>query len=90
MDIDLWYNNTNISKLYILSAVDLVTLMLISVSDFEKIVSNVGLKICRLIRMYWYNDFCLAMWYLHIITAKYQFPSYFMILCGQYSNILIF
>ena len=52
MDIDLWYNNTNISKLYILSTVDMETLRLISVSDFEKIVSNVGLEICRLIRMY--------------------------------------
>ena len=52
MDIDLWYNNTNISKPYILSAFDMETLMLISVSDFEKIVSNVGLEICRLIRMY--------------------------------------
>ena len=28
------------------------TLRLISVSDFEKIVSNVGLDICRLFRMY--------------------------------------
>ena len=52
MDIDLWYNNTNISKLYIVLTVDMETLMLISVSDFEKIVSNVGLEICRLIRMY--------------------------------------
>ena len=52
MDIDLWYNNTNISKLYILSTIDMVTLTLISVSDFKKIVSNVGLEICRLIWMY--------------------------------------
>ena len=52
MDIDLWYNNTNISKLYILSTVDMETLMLISVSDFEKIVWNVDLDFCRLIRMY--------------------------------------
>lgn len=52
MDIDLWYNNTNISKLYILSTVDMETLRLISVSDFEKIVTNVGLEICRWIRMY--------------------------------------
>lgn len=70
MDIDLWYNNTNISKLYILSTVDMETLRLISVSDFEKIVSNVGLDICRLFRMYEYNDFCLVIWYFHIITAK--------------------
>ena len=52
MDIDLWYNNTNISKLYILSTVDMETLRLISVSDFEKIVWNVDLDICRLIRMH--------------------------------------
>ena len=52
MDIDLWYNNTNISKLYILSTLDMETLMLISVSDFEKIVSNVGVDICILFRVY--------------------------------------
>ena len=49
MDINLWFNNTNISKPYILSTVDMETLRLISVSDFEKIVSNVSLDIYRLI-----------------------------------------
>ena len=68
MDIDLWFNNTIISKLNILSTFDMETLRLISVSDFEKIVSNVGLDICRLFRMYEYNDFCLVIWYFHIIT----------------------
>ena len=52
MDTDLWFNNTIISKLNILSTFDMETLRLISVSNFEKIVSNVGVDICILFRVY--------------------------------------